>query len=110
MIKTKNESYSVCAKIPLALPIKIARQLDKQIDIPASFYETQIQSLNKVITDEEVCKRIANVNSLTLEITQNCNLRCRYCGYSGLYQSYRTHQSKSMPLKTAKRAAEPNRV
>ena len=37
---------------------------------------------------------------MTLQITQNCNLRCEYCIYSGAYDHQRTHSSKRMSLDT----------
>ena len=34
---------------------------------------------------------------VTLELTQQCNLRCDYCYYSGAYKYERTHNDKTMP-------------
>lgn len=45
------------------------------------------------------------VQGITLQITQQCNLRCKYCIYSGGYES-RGHSSKSMDLKTAKKGID----
>ena len=36
---------------------------------------------------------------LVLNITRDCNLRCTYCCFSGLYPKYHRHQSVSMPQK-----------
>lgn len=44
-----------------------------------------------------------NLRHLTLQVTQNCNLRCEYCVYSGNYQN-RVHTNKNMELHTAKKA------
>lgn len=38
---------------------------------------------------------------LTLQVTQQCNLRCAYCAYSGIYEGNRTHSSKRMSFGTA---------
>ncbi len=40
------------------------------------------------------------VSELVLQVTQNCNLRCEYCAYSGSYYN-RTHTAKRMSLDTA---------
>jgi len=40
------------------------------------------------------------VESLTLQVTQQCNLRCSYCAYSGLYYN-REHSSERMSIETA---------
>ena len=45
------------------------------------------------------------VNQLVLQVTQNCNLRCDYCVYSGKYDN-RTHSSKIMSWDTAKKAMD----
>lgn len=45
------------------------------------------------------------VSVLTLQITQQCNLRCGYCVYSGNYQN-RTHSNKSMSDEIAKKSID----
>lgn len=47
----------------------------------------------------------AKVRHVCLQVTQRCNLRCKYCVYSGSYY-HRTHSSKEMPLDTAKRGVD----
>lgn len=46
--------------------------------------------------DEYLHKIRFCIQSLVLEITQQCNLRCDYCIYSGNYSGVRTHQDKYM--------------
>ena len=41
-----------------------------------------------------------------LNITERCNMRCRYCVYSGAYDFDRTHNNRSMSWETAKKALE----
>ncbi len=43
---------------------------------------------------------------LTLNITEQCNLRCKYCAFSGSYYHNRTHSDKAMPSEMAHRAVE----
>jgi len=43
---------------------------------------------------------------LTLQVTQQCNLRCAYCIYSGLYNNSRQHANKRMDFETAKKAID----
>ena len=47
----------------------------------------------------------SNVQQLILQVTQNCNLRCKYCVYSGSY-SNRVHNNKRMDLCTALNAVD----
>lgn len=49
------------------------------------------------------CER--KVNFLTLQITQQCNLRCNYCVYSGGYQN-RMHSNRVMSEKVAKKSID----
>ena len=46
------------------------------------------------------------MQQLTLQVTQQCNLRCEYCAYSGIYEKNRTHNSARMEFDTAKKAID----
>ena len=45
------------------------------------------------------------LNYMILQVTQQCNLRCSYCAYSGLYYN-RQHNSQRMSFETAKKAID----
>ncbi|BDB02996.1 Cys-rich peptide radical SAM maturase CcpM [Clostridium botulinum] len=45
------------------------------------------------------------LNFLTIQLTQNCNLRCEYCVYSGAYNT-RTHSNKHMNFELAKKGID----
>lgn len=46
------------------------------------------------------------VTQLTMQVTQNCNLACAYCAYSGNYDHQRTHMNKKMSLDMMKKCAD----
>lgn len=46
-----------------------------------------------------------SIQNVTLQVTQQCNLRCKYCVYSGSYLT-RTHSEKTMPWEIAKRSID----
>lgn len=46
-----------------------------------------------------------NLSLLILQVTQNCNLRCKYCVYSGSYIN-RVHTNKRMSFEIAKSAVD----
>lgn len=46
------------------------------------------------------------MKQLTLQVTQQCNLRCAYCAYSGIYDRNRTHANQRMSFETAKKAID----
>lgn len=47
----------------------------------------------------------SSMQTLTLQITQACNLRCKYCTYSGNFNN-RFHSAKKMSLDTARKAID----
>lgn len=47
------------------------------------------------------------VEKITLQLTQNCNLRCKYCIYSETINTFqRSHSNKRMSWETAKRSID----
>jgi uncharacterized protein len=40
------------------------------------------------LTKREVEDALLNIRQITFEITDACNLRCKYCGYGDLYFRY----------------------
>ncbi len=62
----------------------------------------------------------SGLRQLILGVTETCNLRCRYCVYSGSYRHFRQHHAASMTFEIAKKAldffydhvapGEPNRI
>jgi len=46
------------------------------------------------------------IQHLTLQVTQQCNLRCEYCTYSGIYSGHRMHSNLNMSFETAKKAID----
>ena len=37
---------------------------------------------------EDVISNLLNLSHLIFEVTDACNLRCKYCGYADLYKGY----------------------
>ena len=53
---------------------------------------------------EQLSKHL--VNQVILNITEECNFRCRYCTFSGKYPSFRRHGQKSMPWSILKKSVD----
>lgn len=47
-----------------------------------------MESITKYITPEDVIFSLVNTPQITFEVTDACNLSCRYCGYRDLYSDY----------------------
>lgn len=58
--------------------------------------------------DEVSLRRLheASLTTLLLSVTEQCNLRCDYCAFSGTYSNNRKHTSKRMEWDIAKRAID----
>lgn len=48
----------------------------------------------------------SEINQLILNVTEQCNLRCSYCTYSGHYKNQRAHAAVSMESNTAIKATQ----
>lgn len=53
------------------------------------------QSLNSnnmkdyiLTTPNDIEQNLINLKQLVFEVTDACNLRCKYCGYADLYEGY----------------------
>ncbi|MGE5341999.1 MAG: radical SAM protein [Candidatus Omnitrophota bacterium] len=61
---------------------------------------------NPVTGNDQIVRKLANVRNLLLEITDDCNLRCRYCVYSGQFPDRRHHGNSKMDWSTAEAASD----
>lgn len=48
----------------------------------------------------------SKASHLILNVTEDCNLRCKYCIYSGTYKYHRTHNNRFMDPSVAKKAID----
>ena len=51
---------------------------------------------NRRITHQEIEHNLVNLRQLTFEVTDDCNLRCRYCGYGEMYSGYDERKARYM--------------
>ncbi|MCP2604596.1 radical SAM protein [Candidatus Aminicenantes bacterium AH-873-B07] len=58
------------------------------------------------LSEEEFITKIDNVQQLTLEVTQRCNLRCKYCIYRDNFDGHRSHGDKDMDWRIAKKSID----
>lgn len=43
---------------------------------------------NSCVTEHDVKRLMADISEITFEVTQRCNLNCKYCGYGDFYCKY----------------------
>ena len=58
--------------------------------------------LTPYINKEVISENIINTQQLLFEVTDECNLQCKYCGYGDLYSGYDERTNKSLEWETAK--------
>lgn len=79
------------------------QHLNKEIDaIRQENYlsEKRIKNIEHPATKQLPSLLKTRLNSITLQVTQQCNLRCKYCTYSGSYHN-RIHADKNMSKELA---------
>lgn len=54
------------------------------------------------VTQKEIVRNLINLKQLVFEVTDACNLRCKYCGYSDLYLGYDERENLMFPFERAK--------
>ena len=55
-----------------------------------------------LITKEDIELNLINLRQIVFEITDSCNLRCKYCGYADLYEGYDKRDNQKLPFNKAK--------
>ena len=61
------------------------------------------ENYNGTITPKMIDYEIANLSQLTFEVTDSCNLNCKYCGYSDFYYDYDKRDNNTLSFDVAKR-------
>lgn len=55
-----------------------------------------------LINKENIEQNLINLRQLVFEVTDSCNLRCKYCGYADLYEGYDKRENLRFPFHKAK--------
>ena len=53
------------------------------------------------VTTDDIGNNVRDLSQLVFDVTQRCNLRCKYCIYSGMYEGFDNHRGISMPDRVA---------
>ena len=55
-----------------------------------------------MIEKKDVLYNLKHLSHLVFEVTDACNLRCKYCGYADLYEGYDKRENLMFPFIRAK--------
>lgn len=86
--------------------IQRGEEIDGDIDVLQKMQkrgfccESTLEKIEHMATDTVESSLKTKMQHLILQVTQNCNLRCTYCAYSGKYFN-RQHNGRRMSLHTA---------
>jgi len=107
-INTDCNEYKLIEKLGLLINKEVETDFAYLIpnDLTAKEEQQIIHQLENEPSNREIDEYISNVSNLVLTVTENCNLRCKYCVYSGNYIGERTHSSKRLTFETAKFALQ----
>ena len=117
---SRNEIVKVSQALYEFIQAILAGQGEEEIDasenVKAEYRELRecgylspphVQMVHHPLTEGLDIMLKRKVDKITLQVTQDCNLRCSYCIYSeGSNFGQRTHTHKSMSLSTAKKALD----
>lgn len=99
-LKAQLEDREVTPELSVANEIEALREYGYLLP-------PQVKTIRHPDTDYLPVYLDRNLMKVTLQLTQNCNLRCKYCIYSeSANQSQRTHSAKRMSWETAKKAID----
>ena len=54
------------------------------------------------INEKIIKNNLINLKQIVFEVTEKCNLNCKYCGLSDFYQKYDVRENRDLPFKKAK--------
>ncbi|MCK4431437.1 MAG: radical SAM protein [Candidatus Aminicenantes bacterium] len=79
----------------------------KNIKEEGLFSSFRPKKFKHCFSKKEIKRNLNNtLTNLCLEITQQCNMRCSYCSYSGKFPYKRTHNNTWMSFNIAKKAID----
>jgi uncharacterized protein len=96
----KIANAGVFTKKKVAYYVKKYRFLQKHGYLGAYDFDRRI---SRDLKPETIHQTLANVREVVFEVTDACNLKCKYCGYGKFYQNYDTRRNAKLDFQTAKR-------
>lgn len=50
------------------------------------------------LTSDTVKQQLINLRQIVFEVTDSCNLKCKYCGYGEFYGSYDKREERNLSV------------
>ena len=100
-----SEEYAALSQIENSGILRGNMQKLRRIFENGFLQESAVKDIKHPLTDDIEYYSMYKVEQLILQITQQCNLRCSYCTYSGNYYN-RGHSDKKMTFEVARKAID----
>lgn len=119
LFQNNNNDYiqDTTNNLLLFLPNELSKQIEKRLDgenfvaEDNSYYvrkakflieklldqKTVEENFSGRLTPEMIENTFANTRQITFELTERCNLKCKYCAYGELYGDYLPRENKDLP-------------
>lgn len=103
---------ALSCKYPRQEVEKWLRKVEAWINIDGAFFPTgdNLEEPACVLSEQEywdtLMSSYVSGREMILVVTENCNLRCKYCAYGGTYKYQRTHSTRRMSSQVAKKAID----
>lgn len=68
----------------------------------AGYFDPEKENKDERITRDLLERALANSTHVIFETTENCNLKCKYCGYSEIYSTFEQRGKQELPFAKAK--------
>jgi uncharacterized protein len=66
------------------------------------FFENDNSNHNARISPDQIINKVVNLKQLVFEVTDACNLKCKYCGYGELYTDYDIRHNNRLSINQVK--------
>ncbi len=66
----------------------------------------KVEIIRSELSEDDLKRRVVNVEQISFETTQNCDLNCRYCVYGGAYKYQRPPADNIMSWETARQTLD----
>jgi uncharacterized protein len=58
------------------------------------------------VEEKDIKRSLVNLSQLIFEVTEGCNLNCKYCGYGEIYQTYGVRKKSSLSFDVARKVLD----
>lgn len=110
VVNIEKDIYDFLTKLTSNQEVQLSEEVKKRInELKEKGYlsSNTVKEIEHPESDKLEYYLDRHVNQLTLQVTQNCNLRCSYCPYSKSdNSSQRNHSNREMTIETAKKAVD----